>query len=168
MLGIGVLLFVVNVIVTHRRPEKAPLDPWDARSLEWLTTSPPKEHNFDEIPTVHHLDEFFHRKYEDRGEGEHHDFHKVATAEELLAEQEANADPHIHMPSPSYWPLLLAFGLPVMAYGVIFSRWLIPVGAAIVMLSIFGWGMEPPTAPDADFDPPAPEGGAELEVAAHG
>ncbi len=117
-----------------RKPEKAPLDPWDARSLEWLTTSPPKEHNFDEIPTVHHLDEFFHRKYEDRGEGEHHDFHKVATAEELLAEQEANADAHIHMPSPSYWPLLLAFGLPVMAYGVIFSRWLIPVGAAIVLL----------------------------------
>ena len=89
-------------------------------------------------------------------------------AEELLAEQEANADPHIHMPSPSYWPLVLAFGLPVMGYGVIFSRWLIPVGAAIVMLVIFGWGMEPPTAPDDDFDPPAPEGGAELEVAAHG
>ena len=38
----------------------------------------------------------------------------------------------------------------------------------IVMLAIFGWGMEPPTAPDDDFDPPAPEGGAELEVAAHG
>ena len=95
---------------------------WDARSLEWLTTSPPKEHNFDTVPTVHHLDAFFHRKYEDRGEGEHHDFHKIATAEELIAEQEANADAHIHMPSPSYWPLLLALGLPVMAYGVIFSR----------------------------------------------
>jgi cytochrome c oxidase subunit 1 len=168
ILGIGVLLFVVNVIVTHRRPQKAPLDPWDARSLEWLTTSPPKEHNFDQIPTVHHLDEFFHRKYEDRGEGEHHDFHKVATAEELLAEQEANADAHIHMPSPSYWPIVLAIALPIIGYGVIFSRLLIPVGAAIVLLSIFGWGMEPPTAPDEDFDPPAPEGGAELEVAAHG
>jgi cytochrome c oxidase subunit 1 len=168
ILGIGVLLFVVNVIVTHRRPEKAPLDPWDARSLEWLTTSPPKEHNFDQIPTVHHLDEFFHRKYEDRGEGEHHDFHKVATAEDLLAEQEANADAHIHMPSPSYWPIVLAIALPILGYGVIFNRLLIPVGGAIVLLAIFGWGMEPPTAPDEDFDPPAPEGGAELEVVAHG
>jgi cytochrome c oxidase subunit I len=168
VLGIGVLLFVINVIITTRRPEKAPLDPWDARSLEWMTTSPPKEHNFDIIPTVHHLDEFFHRKYEDRGEGDHHDFHQVATAEEIMAYQEANADRHIHMPSPSYWPMLLAIGLPVMAYGVIFFRFLIPVGAGIVLLSIFGWGMEPATAPDSDFDPPPPQGGAELEVVGHG
>ena len=76
-----------------------------------MTTSPPKEHNFDVIPTVHHLDEFFHRKYEDVGEGEHHDFHKIATAEELIAEQEANADAHIHMPSPSYWPIVVSFSV---------------------------------------------------------
>jgi cytochrome c oxidase subunit I len=81
ILGIGTFLFIVNVFYSHRKNGPAPLDPWDARSLEWMTTSPPKEHNFDTIPTVHHLDEFFHRKYEDRGEGDHHDFHQVATAE---------------------------------------------------------------------------------------
>jgi cytochrome c oxidase subunit 1 len=167
ILATGVLLFVINVIVSTRKHPKAPLDPWDARSLEWLTTNPPKEHNFDVIPTVHHLDEFFHRKYEDRGEGDHHDFHQVATAEELMAEQEANADHHIHMPSPSYWPIVLAVALPVMAYGVIFNLFLIPVGAVIALLAIFGWALEPSTAPDSDFDPPPPSGGAELEVA-HG
>jgi cytochrome c oxidase subunit 1 len=168
ILGIGVLLFFINVYVSHRRHGPAPLDPWDARSLEWMTTNPPKEHNFDQIPTVGHLDEFFHRKYEDRGDDDHHDFHQVATAEEIMAEQEAGADAHIHMPSPSYWPILLAFGLPVMAYGVIFNLLLIPVGAAIVMMSIFGWSLEPHTASEADFDPPPPDGGAELEVANHG
>jgi cytochrome c oxidase subunit 1 len=25
-------------------------DPWDAWTLEWATTSPPPEHNFDRIP----------------------------------------------------------------------------------------------------------------------
>ncbi len=168
ILGIGVLLFFVNVWISHRKHGPAPLDPWDARSLEWLTTSPPKEHNFDVIPTVGHLDEFFHRKYEDRGEGDHHDFHEVATAEELMAEQEAQADEHIHLPSPSYWPILLAFSLPVMAYGVIYNILLIPVGGAIALASMFGWGLEPHTASEADYDPPAPEGGAELEVATHG
>ncbi len=168
ILGIGVLLFFVNVFLSHRRHGPAPLDPWDARSLEWMTTSPPKEHNFDVIPTVSHLDEFFHRKYEDRGEGDHHDFHQVATAEEIMTEQEANAEAHIHLPSPSYWPIVLAFGLPVMAYGVIYNLLLIPAGAAIVMLAMFGWSLEPHTASDADYDPPTPEGGAELEVANHG
>jgi cytochrome c oxidase subunit 1 len=168
ILGIGSFLFVVNVFWSHRKHDKAPLDPWDARSLEWLTTSPPKEHNFDRIPTVGHLDEFFHLKYEDRGEGDHHDFHQVATAEELIAREEANADEHIHLPSPSYWPIVLALGLPIMAYGVIYNILLIAAGGAIVLLAMFGWAMEPHTASDADYDPPTPEGGAELEVAAHG
>ena len=62
---------------------------------------------------------------------------------------------------------MLAFALPIMAYGVIYNIWLIVVGAAIALASMYGWGMEPPTATDADFDPPSPEGGAALEVA-HG
>ncbi len=84
----------------------APLDPWDARAYEWMTTSPPKAHNFDAIPVVHTIDEFFHRKYaEDEETGQ---LRQVATAEDILAEQERHADAHIHMPSPSYWPLVVA------------------------------------------------------------
>ena len=168
ILGIGVLLFFVNVFLSHRRHGPAPLDPWDARALEWTTTNPPKAHNFDRTTTVSHLDEFFHRKYEDRGEDGQHDFHQVATAEELMAIEEANADPHIHLPSPSYWPLVLALGLPVMAYGVIYNYLLIAAGGAIVLVAMFGWSLEPHTASEADYDPPTPEGGAELEVASHG
>ena len=170
ILGIGVLMFFVNVFRTHVGKHKAPpapLDPWDARSLEWLTTSPPKEHNFDRTPTVGHLDEFFHMKYEDRGEGDHHDFHRVATAEELVQIEEDNADAHIHLPSPSYWPILLAFALPVMAYGVIYNILLIAVGAGIALFAMFGWALEPHTASDADYDPPA-DGGTDLELANHG
>jgi cytochrome c oxidase subunit I len=167
VLGIGVLMFFINVWIS-RKHAPAPLDPWDARSLEWMTTNPPKEHNFDQVPTVHHLDEFFHRKYEDRGTEDHHDYHQIATAEEIMADQEANADKHIHLPSPSYWPIVLAFSLPVMGYGVIFNRFMIPVGAILLLLSMFGWSMEPHTASEADYDPPAPEGGAELEVVSHG
>ncbi|HEY5663358.1 MAG TPA: cytochrome c oxidase subunit I [Ilumatobacter sp.] len=167
VLGVGVLLFFVNAWRAARSKQVAPLDPWDARSLEWMTTNPPKEHNFDVIPTVGHLDEFFHRKYEDRGEGDHHDFHQVATAEELLAEQEANADPHIHLPSPSYWPLVMALSLPIMAYGVIYNLVLVPVGGAVLLASMFGWSLEPHTATAADYDPPA-QGGTELEVSSHG
>ncbi len=168
ILGISVLLFLVNVFVSHRKHGPAPLDPWDARALEWMTTSPPKDHNFDVIPTVTHLDEFFHRKYEDVSEGGHHDFQQVATAEEIMADQEANADPNIHLPSPSYWPIVLAFGLPVMGFGVIYNIVLIPVGAAIVLMAMFGWSLEPHTASEADYDPPTPDGGTELEVANHG
>src|SRR5215217_3553954 len=153
ILATGVLMFLINVAYTRRRGVPSGLDPWDPRTLEWMTTSPPKEHNFDSLPTVHALDEFFHRKYEDVGEGDEHDLRLVATAEDILAEQEANADHHIHLPSPSYWPIVLAFSLPIIAYGVIYSRFFSIVGVLILLLAVFGWAMEPSVAPDSDYDP---------------
>jgi cytochrome c oxidase subunit 1 len=169
ILALGVLCFLINIYVSHRKgTPKAPLDPWDARSLEWMTASPPKEHNFDAVPTVHALDEFVHRKYEDRGTDGHHDYHQVATAEDILADQEAQADKHIHMPSPSYWPIVLAFALPLLAYGVIYNLLLTVVGGAIVILAMFGWALEPSVAPDTDYDPPADGGGSSMEVAVSG
>jgi len=166
ILALGVLVFIVNVWYTSTRGTKAPLDPWDARSLEWMTTSPPKEHNFDAIPTVHSLDEFFHRKYEE--DPETGELRKVTTAEELLAEQEANADHHIHLPSPSYWPIVLAVALPIIAYGVIFSRVLAVVGAGILLAAMFGWALEPSVADETDYDPPADDGGPTKELATIG
>ena len=130
-----------------------------------MTTSPPKEHNFDRIPTVHALDEFFHRKYEDVGEDGQHDYKQVRSGEEILAEQEANADAHIHLPSPSYWPIILAFGLLVIAYGVIYSTLLLAAGATVAILALFGWALEPPTADDAEFDPPSDGGQPSKELA---
>ena len=150
ILAVGILMFLINVWVTWRNPTKAPLDPWDARSLEWMTTNPPKEHNFDVIPTVHHLDEFFHRKYEE--DATTHTMKQVATAEELMAEQERNADKHIHMPSPSYWPIVLAFALPIITFGIIYSYLISVVGGVIVLFAAYGWALESSTAPDSDFE----------------
>src|SRR3954451_14565713 len=117
-----------------------------------MTTNPPKEHNFDVIPTVHSLDEFFHIKY---AEDEAGDLKQVTDYEHIMETQEANADKHIHLPSPSYWPIVLAVGLPIIAYGIIFSHILAVVGAAVVVLAIFGWSLEPSVAPESDYDPPA-------------
>jgi cytochrome c oxidase subunit I len=45
-------VFLVNVIVTLRRPRGAPADPWDGFTLEWATSSPPPAHNFDRLPPI--------------------------------------------------------------------------------------------------------------------
>ncbi|MGB8859190.1 MAG: cytochrome c oxidase subunit I [Ilumatobacteraceae bacterium] len=166
-IALGVLIFVINVAITTKKGAKAPLDPWDARTLEWITASPPKEHNFDVIPTVHALDEYFHRKYEEVDTDAGPRLVKVKTAEELLAEQEAAADQHIHLPSPSYWPIVLAFSLPVIAYGVIFNLMLSVVGLGIMILGIFGWVLEPSVADESDYDQPS-DGGPSKELASIG
>ncbi len=45
-------IFVVNILRSLRKGKPAGDDPWDAWTLEWSTTSPPPEYNFETIPTV--------------------------------------------------------------------------------------------------------------------
>jgi len=52
ILALGVLLTVINVAYSIKKGAKAGPDPWKANTLEWYTTSPPPEHNFDVIPRV--------------------------------------------------------------------------------------------------------------------
>jgi len=111
---------------------------------------------------VHHLDEFFHRKYEE--DEATRTMKQITTAEELIAEQERNADKHIHMPSPSYWPIVLAFGLPVITFGLIYSYLIAVVGGVIVLFAAYGWSLESSTAPESDFENP----NSSTELVKHG
>jgi len=146
LIALSVLMFIINVIRTQRRPKGlANEDPWDARTIEWMTSCPPPVHNFDEIPTIHSLDEFWHRKYVED--------HKTGT---LVPVQAGAAPEHdegrptgghaIHLPSPSFWPLVAAIGLPIIGYGVLYSWWLVGIGAFVMLVGFYGWALEPSVA----------------------
>ena len=51
-LGLAFLPWVYNMLNSWIRGEKAPDNPWHAKTLEWQTTSPPPLENFDEFPVV--------------------------------------------------------------------------------------------------------------------
>ena len=55
--ALGLLCFVANLLVSLRRGALAGDDPWDAWTLEWTTTSPPPEYNFETLPVVRSLRE---------------------------------------------------------------------------------------------------------------
>jgi cytochrome c oxidase subunit I len=52
ILGVGYLLPLFYLIPSLWRGERAPDNPWGATTLEWQTSSPPPEHNFDVTPVV--------------------------------------------------------------------------------------------------------------------
>src|SRR5438270_972963 len=61
-IAVSIMVFLWNFITTLRSGEKAGDDPWDAYTLEWDTTSPPKPYNFPVIPTVRSRRPFFDKK----------------------------------------------------------------------------------------------------------
>jgi cytochrome c oxidase subunit 1 len=69
--AVGVLLFVVNVVVSLRRGPLAGDDPWDAWTLEWATSSPPPPYNFAVVPVVSSRRPLWDLKHPDDPDGPH-------------------------------------------------------------------------------------------------
>ncbi len=146
-IALSLIFFMVNIYLSYRKHRKEQVnpgpDPWDARSLEWMIPSPAPEHNFDETPVVEELDEFWHRKY---GHDENGRLVRIAATEDVVQKGDAT---DVHLPSPSYWPLVMAVGFPLVGYGLIFNYWWAVPGALLIVLAIFGWVFEPSTDPNA-------------------
>jgi cytochrome c oxidase subunit 1 len=53
-----------------------------------------------------------------------------------------NEHPEIHLPSPSYWPIALAFGLVLIAIGVVSTFIVSIVGVVVLLVAIAGWTLE--------------------------
>ena len=52
VLAIGIVLVLVNAILSREGGAEAGHDPWGGDSLEWFALSPPEPHNFDVLPDV--------------------------------------------------------------------------------------------------------------------
>jgi cytochrome c oxidase subunit 1 len=153
VIAAAVAAFLWNAFSSYWKWKKAGrpaevADPWDGRSLEWMVPSPMPAHNFDEIVIVTHRDEFWHRKYGEDSEGR---AVQIAKTEDVVQKGTA----HPHLPAPSYWPIVAAFSLPLIAYGLIFFLGIAAVGGAVLIMAIYGWSLEPsydPEAPGHDDD----------------
>ena len=108
LLGLGIFTYFAVLVWAFFKGEKCGNDPWDARTLEWSIPSPPPEHNFAAIPTVHARDAWWYEKT-----------HKEEIAQEKAAHIKAE-ESHggIHMPDQSWYPLFAAIGLLVGAYNL--------------------------------------------------
>ena len=65
IIAVSVLFFAWNLWRSLRHGVPAGNDPWDGQTLEWATTSPPPERNFDSLPPIRSERPFFDQKYGD-------------------------------------------------------------------------------------------------------
>ena len=170
--GVGVLtvsasIFLFNLIKSIRSGEASGDDPWDARTLEWTTPSPTPHYNFAKIPEVTARDEFWHRKYAESEDGRAVPV-PVGASDDNAGDAHDDHE-HIHMPDPSYWPLVMTLGLFPFGYGMVFRSAPLLVIAAVWMLAgFFGWIIEPVAEGDDDYDPDAPPRGDDPDASSSG
>jgi hypothetical protein len=60
--------------------------------------------------------------------------------------------PDIHVPGPSFWPIVLAGGLVLIAIGVVSSFTFSIVGILVLLMAIGGWAMENRSEEEADHE----------------
>ncbi len=64
LIGIGFQVLQLYVSILHRKKNRDTTgDPWNGRTLEWSTSSPPPFYNFAFIPVVHERDSFWVMKH---------------------------------------------------------------------------------------------------------
>ncbi len=131
VLGLAFLVFLVNVFKTTRQPRNAPADPWNGATLEWAIPSPPPEWNFDSLPAVDGRDPLWEEKRRHGGQ---------------LPEPHAGSGAGIHLPNPSYWPLVTAFGVAAIFAAIMMSpkwgAWGIFVAISLLFFGLYNWLFE--------------------------
>lgn len=151
-LGFAVLLFVVNVFLSLRRGEIAPDDPWDGATLEWSIPSPPPVYNFAKVPVVFSRDAWWAMKHPERLHADPIEpgtplaggpSHATMQAHDVAETAGSSRPTVIHMPSPSYFPVLIAVGLLLTATSLLTSMVMAPIGILVMIAGIFGWSFEP-------------------------
>ncbi|MFB7156744.1 MULTISPECIES: cytochrome c oxidase subunit I [unclassified Lysinibacillus] len=105
MMGVGVILMVINCLMSIKG-KPAGRDPWgDGRTLEWSIPQPIPFYNFRQTPLVRGLDPWWIEKQEGN---------KEVTFAEPIGD--------IHMPNNSAIPFVISMGLFIAAFGALYNQ----------------------------------------------
>jgi len=105
MMGVGVIMMVINCLMSIKG-KPAGRDPWgDGRTLEWAIPQPIPFYNFRQTPLVRGLDPYWIEKQEGNKEG--------MTYAEPIGD--------IHMPNNSAIPFVISLGMFIAAFGALYN-----------------------------------------------
>jgi cytochrome c oxidase subunit 1 len=124
IMGLGAVVFLFNVFWSRKRGVVAGANPWEAATLEWAISSPPPVYNFSVIPQVSSRLPLW-------------------TKGGMTEVPEVPPEP-VHVPDGSFWPLIAAIGIVVIATGAISRELLVALGGvAVLLVAIYAWAFEP-------------------------
>ncbi|PWY55892.1 cytochrome o ubiquinol oxidase subunit I [Legionella qingyii] len=127
IIALGVIFQVLQIIVSIKNKEKyrdISGDPWDGRTLEWNTASPPAPYNFAHIPVVSDIDNFWEQKQKEINRLD-------KTNKEILTYQD------IHMPKNTSVGFIIGIFAFIFSFAMVWHIWwLVLLGLGSIVLSL--------------------------------
>lgn len=122
LIALGIASFFIQLIVSYLKRDQlrdVTGDPWDARTLEWATSSPPPQYNFAFTPVAHEIDAWWDMKK--------HGYQRPLTGFQP-----------IHMPANTGAGVVIAALSTLFGFAMIWHMWPLAIAsfAAIVLASI--------------------------------
>lgn len=117
MIGVGIFFQALQLIVSIKDRKKLrdiTGDPWDGRTLEWATSSPPPLYNFAHEPQVKEIDDFWYRKQEG-----------------VLRYGKNDKYQDIHMPKNTATGFLSAIATFIFGFAIVWHIWWMAVASFI-------------------------------------
>ncbi|HEX6573799.1 MAG TPA: cytochrome c oxidase subunit I [Gemmatimonadaceae bacterium] len=132
MLVVSTAIFAYNFLRSRRNGEIAGSNPWNAGTLEWTIPSPVPEYNFAELPKVTSRYPLW--------EGNETD---AESARINSQEGKTPADLGIVLPYSTIKPMIVAFSMVVMFTGLLISKAVLFIGAAVMVVALYSWLLAP-------------------------
>ncbi|WP_313074632.1 cytochrome o ubiquinol oxidase subunit I [Melaminivora sp.] len=122
LIAAGIASFLMQLYVSFRRRDELrdlTGDPWDARTLEWATSSPPPQYNFAFTPVAYEIDAWWDMKK--------HGYQRPLSG-----------FAPIHMPANTAAGFVIAMLCTLLGFAMIWHMWPLAIGsfAAIVLATI--------------------------------
>ena len=147
IIGVGILAFIAQIAysIWKRDELKVGGDPWNGRTLEWSTTSPPPHYNFAFTPVIHDIDAWTDMK-------------------RCNVEAPKAGFLDIHMPKNTGTGIILGGIATVFGFAMIWQIWWL---GAVTFVGMIGYAIAHTFNYNRDYYIPADEV-AQTEAAAHG
>jgi cytochrome c oxidase subunit I+III len=145
LLGAGLLMVMLNLLVSRFRGPASGEDPFDGATLEWATTSPPPPYNFAVIPAVsspYPMWDVRDREQDVRNLERGHMVLDTGHETPATTVVDGELDEVLDMPSDSPWPLAVAAGLAFVFTFLLTGHWttaLVFAGTAAAAAAAWHW-----------------------------